>query len=449
MRQIFETLFNLDDSMNIVPCLAESYEFIDSTTLYVSLRQGVKFHNGKDFNAEDVKFSLERAAASPLSQAIAGSISEVIVNSDYDVTIKLTEPFLPILTHLTHTAASIVNKETLEAIGNKTHGKYPVGTGPFILEKLMAGDRIELTRWDGYHGTLPVIERIDIIAVPDTSGRAKAIESGAADLAYDILPEDISRIEAGGNAYVIRSANLSSVYIGFNCQKPPFGNTQVRQAVNYAIDKDELIQSVYKGAGAPSFGPLADGVWASAQERLAPYGYDLEKAAGLLKDAGLEGGFNTSIWVGEDEQSIEIAQAVQAQLALINIECAIETLVWPSFLERTAAGEHDMFILGWVTVTGDPDYGLYSSFHSSKHGQAGNRSFYSNQRVDELLDAGRSETEPSAREMIYFEAQQIIRDDSPWIFIWQGEDINAARSNLHGFWNDKTGRHVLYHIYFE
>ena len=449
MRQIFETLFTQDEDMNIIPCLAESYEFIDSTTLYVKLRQGVKFHNGKDFNAEDVKFSLERAAASPLTQAIAGQISEVIVNSDYDVTIKLAEPFSPIVAHLAHTAASIVDKDTVEAIGSKTHGKYPVGTGPFMIDKQIAGDRVELIRWDRYYGTQPAIERIIIKAVPDASGRARAVESGAADLAFDILLEDVPRIESGRTAYAIRSTSLSTAYIGFNCQKPPFDDVRVRQAVNYAIDKNELIRSVYKGAGKPSYGPLATGVWASAQGQLAPYEYDIEKSVELLNAAGLEEGFSTSIWTGEDAQSIDIARIVQTQLESVGIKCEVEVMEWPAYLSRTAAGEHEMFVLGWVDVTGDPDYGLYANFYSGKQGEAGNRSFYSNPRVDELLDAGKRESEPSEREIIYYEAQQLIRDDSPWIFVWQGEDINVARSNLRGFKNDPAGRHVLYNIYFE
>ena len=146
---------------------------------------------------------------------------------------------------------------------------------------------------------------------------------------------------------------------------------------------------------------------------------------------------------------MDIAEIVQNQLRAVNINAEVQVVEWGSYLDGTAAGEHDMFILGWVTVTGDPDYGLYPLFHSSQMGAAGNRTFYSNPRVDELLDIGRKSVDPDVREEAYMEVQQIIRDEAPWIFTWAGEDLAGVRSNVKGFQQHPAGHHKIFTVYFE
>lgn len=440
----------MENDGNIVGNLAKEWAFSDdSTELNVKIIEGVKFHNGEELKASDVKFTLDRDIASPHIGHIVEMIEEVEINGDYEVTIILKYPFGPLLSHLSHTATSIVSEKAVTDLGDR-YSQQPVGTGPFRLDRLVTGDRVELVRFEDYHGKAPLLRTITMRTVPENANRAIELETGGVDIAYAISPEDISRVDSNRDTVMIRDKNFSMAYIGFNTQKAPLDDVRVRQAISYAIDKSAIVQSVYQGTGAPANGPLADKVWASIGSELEPYEEDLTKARELMKEAGHEDGFKTTIWVNDGNvQRRDIAEIVQNQLRRINIDCSVEIIEWASLLDRTSAGEHDIIILGWVTVTGDPDYGLYAPFHSAMHGAAGNRSFYTNKEVDDLLDAGRLATDPDEREKIYAEAQQIIRDDAVWIFLWQGEDLTGVRSNVRGFQHSPGGHHPLWNVYFE
>ena len=312
----------------------------------------------------------------------------------------------------------------------------------------MSGDSIELVRFDEYHGNAPAIERVIFRNIPENTNRTIELETGGIDIAYDIAPTDVERVESNSDLVLQRSPNLSTSYIGFNTAKAPFDDVRVRQAINYALDMESIVNAVYKGVGAPARGVLGPNVWASNQD-LKPYGFDVEKAKALLAEAGYADGFSTTIWTNDNQQRMDIAEIVQNQLRDVNINAEVKVVEWGAYLDGTAAGEHDMFILGWVTVTGDPDYGLFPLFHSSQMGAAGNRTFYSNPRVDELLEIGRTSVDPDVREKAYMEAQEIIREDAPWIFTWSGENLTGLRSNVRGFQQHPAGHHQLSTVYFE
>ena len=447
---IYDTLVDFDEDLNIIPNLAESWEFTDDTTLELFLKKGVKFHNGNDFTAADVKYSLDLAKVSPHTAETTEMFDEIIVVDDHHVTLTLKAPYAPTLAHLAHKACSIISKDEMEKIGVEAYNEAPVGTGAFQYESFTPGDRVVLKRFDDYHDTLPQLEEVIIRQIADASTRVIELEAGTADLVLLVSPEDISRVESNDALKMIRSTNLTQTYIGFNCEKEPFNNPLVRQAINYAIDKDSIVDVVFKGTGAPSNGPLAAKVWASTQNELEKFEYDIEKAKALLTEAGYPNGFSCSIWANDNNaQRKDIAVIVQASLAQIGIDCAVEYVEWGKYLDDTAVGAHDMFILGWSTSTGDPDYGLYNTFHTNAWGTTGNRAFYTSEEVDKLLDAGKIETDMEARAKIYADAQQIIRDDAPWVFVWQGEDCTGVAANLHGFVNNPTGGHKLQNIYFD
>ncbi len=448
-KQIYNTLVTQNESMEIVPGLATEWEITDGgQTLTLKLREGVTFHNGNDFNAEDVKFSLERALASAHVKNIVQAIDPngITVIDDYTVEIKMLFPFAPILAHLAHTAISILDEEATIA-GGDDYGQNPVGTGPYKFVSWTLGDSIELTRFDEYWGEKALIENVRMRVITENAARAIAVETGDAHIVYDVAPSDVARIEANPELKMIRSPNFSSQYIGFNVQKEPFDDVRVRQAINLALDMDSIVEAVYFGTGSASKGPIVESVWAYNTD-LPGYGYDVEAAKALMVEAGYADGFETTIWVNENDQRIQASEIIQAQLAEIGITLNIEILEWAAYLERTSLGEHEIYYLGWVTVTGDPDYGLYATFHTESFGAAGNRSFYSNPRVDELLTAGRTTGDPDARMAAYKEAQEIIFDEAPWIFTWQGEDLNATRSNVAGFVNNPAGHHKLETVYF-
>ena len=230
--------------------------------------------------------------------------------------------------------------------------------------------------------------------------------------------------------------------------KKPFYDIRVRQAINYAVDVQEVIDIALEGAGEIATSPLMELIF-GADNDIEGYPYDVEKAKALLKEAGYENGFKTTLWTNDSTVRQTIAEVVQAQLKEVGIDVVIEPLEWSTYLDKTAAGEHDMFILGWTTVTGDADYGLYQLYHSSQQGGAGNRTFYNNPEVDELLDAGRVELDREKRLDIYQKAQNIIVEEAPNLFLYFENKNVGIKKNVKGFKLHPAGHHTLYNVYFE
>lgn len=449
MKQIYESLINQNEEMELIPGLAEDWEQIDELTWEFHLREGVMFHNGEELTASDVEFTILRALESPDVGHIVGAIDPegIEVVDDYTIRISTIEPFAPLLAHLAHTAASILNEDAVEEYG-EDYGDNPVGTGPYMLDEWTRGSEIHLTRFEDFHGENGQMENITFRNIQEDGNRTIELETGEIDIAYDILPTDMSKIEDNEELELVRDLNFSTVYLGFNMDKEPFDDVRVRQAINYAIDVESIIETVMEGSGEVANGPIGPMVWAS-NDALEPYGHDVERAKELMEEAGYEDGFSTTIWTNDNQLRQDIAQIAQSQLEEIGIDIEIEVLEWGAYLEGTANGEHDMFILGWVTVTGDPDYGLYALFHSEQFGAAGNRTFYANERVDELLEEARKSADPDVREEAYMEVQEIVRDEAPWLFLNTGEDRTGIRNNVTGFKNHPAGHHPLWNVSIE
>lgn len=445
--QIFETLVNHGYNLEIVPGLAKSWEQIDDVTWEFKLQENVKFHNGDDFTAADVKYSFERIKALPSPAAfLIDEVKEVVVVDDYTVRIILKQPFAPILAHLAHPSNAIVNKRSVEEAGDNFGSQVAVGTGPFEFVDWVAGSHVELRRFDGYWGEPAKVETLIIRGIPENTVRAIELETGGADIVYNIEPIDEMRLIGTPGIKLVKYETLSTSYIGFNVEKEPFDNPLVRQAINHALDVEAIVDFIYTGQASPVTGPLPPLVW-GAREDLPSYDYDPEKAKALLAEAGYPDGFKTSIWTNDNPLRMQIAEMFQADLAEIGVDVEVLIVPWATYLEDTAAGKHDMFILGWVTVTADPDYGLWALFHSSQMGDPGNRSFYANPRVDELLELGRAEGDPEKRAAIYAEAQQLIVEDAPWAFLIATSEVNGLQENVEGFVPHPAGHHNLSTVY--
>lgn len=441
--QIFDNLLIQDKDMEFQPGLAESWEQIDDLTVEFKLREGVKFHNGEDFKASDVKYSIQQAIASPNTSAIVSMIDgdNIEVVDDTTVRISTFEPFGPLLAHLAHPAAAIVSEESFSAAGDDVE-ILPNGTGPYKLKDWARGDAVTLERFDDYWGEPAKTKEIVFRPISENTNRTIELETNAVQISYDIAPNDIGRVEDNSDLQLFREPNFSTTYVGFNVQKAPLDNVLVRQAINHAVNMDEVVGAVYHGAGNKAVGPLGPNVTFANQD-LEGYEYDPEKAKALLEEAGYPDGFDITIWTNENQQRMDIAEVLQNQLKEVGINASAEVMEWGTYLTNTAAGEHDMFILGWTTVTGDADYGLYALFHSSQFGDAGNRTFYKNEDVDRLLDEARTSVDPAEREAKYKEVQEIITADAPWIFTWTGEDLTGAVNGIEGFQLHPAGHYRL------
>ena len=448
--QIFETLFNLDDNLNIVPSLAESWKFTDATTLEITLKKGVKFHNGMELNAEDVEFSINRVIASSYYGKLLSIIDRIEVKGDYIVIIRLKETFVPILAHLSHSCTAIVNKAAVEEVGKNAHEYNPIGTGPFKFEKLtwkkFLGS-VEISRFDEYHGKKALIKTVSFKSVPEYSLRISELERGRTDIVYDIYPEDMGRMEENSDAIIIKSLDFSVNSIGFNCKAPPFDNPLVRRAICHGIDREDILKTVYHGQGAFANGPISPKIWGSAHDEIIPLEYDIEKAKALLKEAGYENGFKSKIYVSRRLERLRTAMLVQSHLKLINISCDLKISEWEEYASTVENGADGIFLVNWVALTGDADYGLYQLFYD--FGRGSNYLFYSNQKVNELLDAARGEFDAVKRKLLYLEAQKLICDDTPCLFYHQGEDINAVSPNVRGLKSPHYSCHAFKDVYFD
>ncbi|WP_031547221.1 glutathione ABC transporter substrate-binding protein [Salinicoccus luteus] len=480
---IYDTLTVLDENMEVQPGLATEWEQLDDNTWEFTLKEGVMFHDGTEFNAEAVEANLKRitdpAMASP-RMFLYEMITDVEPVDEYTVEITTEYPFAPLLAHLAHDAGGMMSKDVIDADyeqalsgsgeemtleeyyelrdnGGEEHeevadaisgnmGQHAadnaIGTGPFKVQSRAAGENVVLERNEDYHEDPVSLDTVTFKVVPETAARIAELETGDSHVAGAVESNNMERVDSHEETYLDNTESLSLSYIGFNVEKEPLDDPRVRQAISYAIDREAIIEGVYDGVGIPAEGPLAPDVF-GYDESVEGISYDMDRAKELMAEAGYEDGFSLEIWTNDSPQRIDTAVYLQESLQELNIELNVEQLEWGAYLERTAQGEHDMFVLGWSTVTGDADYGMYPLFHSEMHGDPGNRSFLSNDELDALLEEGRQETDPEARQEIYTEAQEMLVDIAPMAYIHHQNYLTGVRTDVQNFEVDALGIYQL------
>lgn len=440
LDHIFDTLFEITADGEIVPSLATAFEVgADGKTYIIRLREGVVFSDGTPFNAHAVKVNLERIL-DPESQASFASlispITEINVVDEYTVELVTAEPFGPILTHLTHSGLAMISPAVIEK-GSEYVAANPVGTGPFVLEEWRQGERVILTKSETYWGERGNLEQIVFRVVPDDGARLLELEAGTADIALRVPPSEVDRLRFNPDINVDITTGLRSIYIYFNVTKPPFDDPRVRQAFNYAVDNDAIVQSLLLGAARPLDAPMAPAVFGYAAQ--TPYTRNLEKARALLEEAGFD--FSQEVVLHHPtaryNQDALIADAVRANLRQLGVNVRLETLEWTTYLDlvRKPIEENQvqMAFLGWGVATMDADYALYELFYSGNWAPSFNLGFYKNDEVDRLLAAGRNTADLAERQAIYAEAQRLIWEDAPWIFLHSESMLTGIRKNVEGF----------------
>ncbi len=454
-KNIYEALIYQDENLNIQPLLAKSWDVDSTGTVWTfALQEGVVFHNGEKFDSEDAVFSLNRGKNSTQVNFLLASVKEIRAVDEYTIEIELEYPYAPILNNLAHPTMAMLDKGTVEKQGDNYASTYdgniPVGTAPFKFASYSQGSEIRLVRNEEYWNEewITKVDEVIFKPYPDNSARKLALEGGDVDIAYDIAPSDVPSLRSNKNVDTVEYMDLSYAYMGFNMKLPKFQDVRVRKAINLAIDVNPMIESrtILNNMGQEPNSPIAP--LAFGWTDIDPYGYDPEQAKALLKEAGAEN-LSFVIWTNENPLRVQAATVAQAQLAEVGITATIKQMEWGAYLDGTAAGDHEVFILGWTTVTGDADYGLQPLFHTDNWGAAGNRTFYSNKKVDTLLEEGRKETSPEKRLAIYKEAQELIMADYPNIPLWYMNRVQAVRSNVKGFVPHPAGHFSLYSVYFE
>jgi len=442
LEHIYEPLFRMSEEGLLEPLLADSIEATGETTYQIKLKEGISFSDGTPFNAEAVKANLEwvldsdNAAPFRFLLVVGGEAPQVEVIDEYTVEITTSMPFAPLPAHLSHGALAMVSPAALEQ-GSDFLATNAVGTGPYVLENWNRAEQIALSRNPDYWGEAPAIERLVFRVVPEAGARLVEIEAGTVDVAVRIPPADIARLEANPDINVEITPGLRTIYIFFNTKSEPFDDPLVRQAVNYAIDKQAIVESLFEGAARVSDAPFAPAIFGyDAQE---PYSYDPDRARQLLAEAGIEEGTTVVLYHPTERypQDALVADAVRAQLAEVGLDVELRTLEWTQYVPhvRRPLEENDIqfAMLGWGTPTMDADYALYALFHSSEFPPGFNGAFFENPEVDALLEEARSTLDAEARQAAYSEAIGIIWEQAPWLFLYSEIQVTAIRSNVEGF----------------
>ena len=423
--------------------VGESWDQNSDTSYTFHIRRGVKFHDGSEVKAEDVKFSLDRAINSAAVSYIVDFIDKVDVVDDYTVNVELKAPYAPALRNLSVPFAAIVPKAVVEA-DEEAFKLHPIGTGPYKFVEWKQGDSVTLERFDDYYAGPAETQKLVMKVIPEASQRTIALETGEVDLAYDLLPNDLEKVRSNSDLQLFEAPSLTCYYISMNMNKAPYDDQKVRDAVNYAIDRQLIIDTIASGSGEPADAIIAPAVFGYFSP--GAYEYDPEKAKSLLAEAGYPNGFETSIWVNDNQTRVEVCQAVQAMLQDVGITCNIEVMEFGSFISRTSAGEHDMGYFGWVTSTTDADYTYYSLEHSSQQGAAGNRSFIGDPEVDKLIETGRTSADESVRLKAYEDLAVKLKEVNNNAPIYYSTITAGANAKVEGFVMDPIGYHKLEHV---
>jgi peptide/nickel transport system substrate-binding protein len=244
---------------------------------------------------------------------------------------------------------------------------------------------------------------------------------------------EIERIESSDTLNLYRTEGLAVEYVGFNTQKEPFDNVKVRQAISMAIEREAIIKGVYNGVGTLANAAMSPQVFGHS-ENVKPYEYDPNSAKELLKEAGFEKGLELTLITSDRKERINMAEVIQSQLKGIGIKVNIQVLEYGAYIEAVDTGEQDMFIGGWGNATGDGDYNQYNLFHSASHGSPGNHFYYTNEKVDDLIEQARKEVNPEVRKKIYEEAMTIEMEEAVYIPIRNYEHLAVYNNEVKDFW---------------
>ena len=447
IKRMFEGLTAQElGTYKIVPGLAQSWDISrDGLTYTFKLRPNVKFHDGTPLTAEAVRFCFERqmndkgpyyaTGTYPYVKGFLGNVAGVEVIDPLTVQIKLKSPLTPFLQYLAHHSLYIYSPEALKKYG-KDIVKNPVGTGPFKLETWEPGVKVVLARNDQYWGGAPKIRQAIYVPIIEAQARLAAVKTGEIDLTMDVPPDSLAELRKDPDIVVAETNSSAVWYVTLNTRHPILKDKRVRQALNYAVNKDAIIRDILKSTAIVARGPLSPVYGAYYEETLRAYPYDLEKARALLKEAGHPNGFELTFMVPESgsgmQSPVEMATVIQANLGQIGVRAKIQTMEWGAYLKKYLEAP-DMAEMSWNPSIGDPDHMMYMLLSSDRFPPAFNAGFFQNDKVDELLRKGRTTIDEKARIPLYREAQKLVVEEAPWIFVDHGKQVIVHRKRVQGF----------------
>ena len=418
-HNVYEPLVTLDTKLQIQPGLAESWSYADPKTLVFKLRQGVKFHDGTDFDADAVKFNFDRMQ-DPASKSVrTGEIANVQnaeVVDKYTVKLNLKRPDAALLATLTDRAGMIVSPDAIKKLGPDLARKA-VGTGPFEFVEWVKDDHLTAKRFDGYWGAkdgLPYLDQIRYRPIPDDTVKLQSLIGGELDFIDYVQPRDVASVKGNASLVEVDIPSLAAFGYQFNMTRPPFDNKSLRLAVAYGIDNAAITKGVWLGVGTAANGPISPASWAY-DASIPPIKRDVDKAKQYLTEGGKPNGFSFTVEIGQTPIATQEAEAMKAQLAEVGITMEIQIVDGAKGQADGVAHNFDLASYAW-SGRPDPDGNTFQFFKTTQ-GTSLNWAGYSNPKADEILDKTRETSDQAERKKLYSDLVKILQADSPWLFM--------------------------------
>lgn len=435
-------------SLDLEPGLAETWSISDDGLTYrFTLREGVTFHDGSPLDAVAVKFNFDRMLddAHPFHDTgpfplrfFFDAVENIETPDAHTVVFHLNKPFAPFLSNLAYPTGLIVSPTAVRRHG-KDFGRHPVGTGPFRFVEWQSRAKVVLVRNDEYWDRPAKLEAVVFRPITDGNTRVAEMLAGGLDLMVEVPPDNVAHFRDDPNTIVHEQVGPHVWFLILNTKEGPLADKRVRQAVNYAIDKRALVDSLLQGTAEVAAGPTPPAFTWAYNDDLQPYPHDPDKARALLKAANAQGA-SLTFYVTDGGSGMlaprSMGTAIQADLAEVGLNVKIETYEWNAFLARVnqgLAGKADMAQMAWMT--NDPDTLPYLTLRSEAVPERGgfNSGYYSNPEVDRLLERARAATDRSVRAALYRRMQAIVHEDAPWAFVAHWKQNAVTSSRVQGF----------------
>ncbi|WP_416411193.1 glutathione ABC transporter substrate-binding protein [Pantoea sp. App145] len=442
---IFERLFQFDAQMKLQPWLATSYTSNDSATEFtLTLRKGVTFQDGTPFDAEAVKANLDRLADQTKGlkrNSLYKMIQKVTVLAPDQVKVELNQSFGAFINTLAHPSAVMWSPAILKQYPDEAQLRlHPVGTGPFKFVDWQPGKAVTLTKYDGYwQKGWPKVDNVTFSPSPEDATRVAALKSGQVDAIWPLPSDLISTVQNDSKLAIQRDPSIYLYYMAINTQHKPLADLRVRQAINYAIDRNLWLKVAFAGMGKPATSAIPEGVQFYQKQSDPNYRYAPDEAKALLKAAGYPNGLDLKLWTTNATASVRAAQFLKAQLATVGIRVTVTPMdsgtrnakLWG--VKDPKQAEFDLYYGGWSTSTGDADWALRPLYATESWVPTSyNVSYYSNPAVDKAIAGGLATADPAKRGVAYAEAQKLLWKDAPVAFLGAPDNLVGKRSNLTG-----------------
>lgn len=428
--QMYDSLLMRDAEGELFPGLAKSYENLDDNTWEFELREGVTFHNGEPFTAEAVKFTLDRILdpenSSPQFSHIS-AIEEVRVVDDFTVQIITSKPFPTLPSQLV--ARQIVPPEYTRENGADHLASNPVGTGPYKFVEWTRDERILLTANEDYWRGTPKIKDVVFRVIPESSTRIAELQTGSVDIIVNVPPHQADTLEGQEDTYVSRAPSTRVIFVGMvTTEDGPLADKRVRQALNYGVDVEAIIDNVLMGNGVPLQGQPVAEMSLGFNSDVDSYDYDPQRARELLAEAGYSDGLSLSMDSpsGRYLMDKEAAQAVAGQLEEIGVDIELNIQEWGVYVEKIMSRQlSGLFLLGWGNTTFDADATVYPFFRTGQ-----TFCYYEDPEMDEMLDLARETMDMELREERFNEVMAVLSEEAPWLYLHQQMDVYGVSSRL-------------------